>query len=250
MSSCQVRMPVEIPALGRAATGAGLTMAFQPIVSLPSLQVVGFESLARWTATPDLSPSTVFDYAHRTGVATQLDRRCFRAALHSALNGKLPVGTQVFINIEPTSRLQLEDIDDMASRLHGAPFSVIVEITERHLCLDLVGLLRTVQLLRERHIGIALDDVGTDPAVLGVLELLQPDVIKLDATYLQGSALSSKQAAVLQAVHAHRRDRGAKIVAEGIETAAQQLTARTRLKADFAQGYLLGRPQALHQRAA
>ena len=61
----------------------------------------------------------------------------------------------------------------------------VVEITERALAARPAELVHAVSELRERGIGMALDDVGADQRSLAFMPLLRPDVIKLDLQLIQ-----------------------------------------------------------------
>lgn len=105
------------------------------------------------------------------------------------------------------------------------PLTVVLELTERALTSQPAQLLQTVARVRALGWGIALDDVGADPASLALLPLVQPDVIKLDLALVQHRA-SAHIAAVVNAVHAEAERSGTVVLAEGIETEQHLRTAR------------------------
>ena len=85
---------------------------------------------------------------------------------------------------------------------------VMIELTERSLASHPAELLRVVDWARENGWGIALDDVGAEPASLALLPFLAPDVIKLDIT-LVTQRPTSEQSAIMAAVMAHSERTGA-----------------------------------------
>ncbi|MET0701908.1 MAG: EAL domain-containing protein [Mycobacterium sp.] len=119
-------------------------------------------------------------------------------------------------------------------------FSVMFEITERGLLDHPSRLLSTVEALRAQGFLIALDDVGAFPDSSALLDIIAPDVIKLDLSFVQ-SQPDYRQAQTLSSVIAHHERTGAVILAEGIET-DQHLEQALALGADLGQGYMFGRP--------
>jgi EAL domain-containing protein (putative c-di-GMP-specific phosphodiesterase class I) len=100
----------------------------------------------------------------------------------------------------------------------------VLEITERALAARPAELLRTVERVRARGWGIALDDVGADPTSLAFMSLLRPDVIKLDLGLVQGEP-PPEIAGVMNAVNAYAERSGALILTEGIEDTRRVTTS-------------------------
>jgi diguanylate cyclase (GGDEF)-like protein/PAS domain S-box-containing protein len=123
------------------------------------------------------------------------------------------------------------------------PLTVILELTERALTTQPAQLLQTVARVRALGWGVALDDVGADPASLALLPLVQPDVVKLDLALVQQRP-TSQIAAVVNAVNAEVERSGTVLLAEGIETEAHLRTARA-FGATVGQGWYFGRPGPL-----
>jgi EAL domain-containing protein (putative c-di-GMP-specific phosphodiesterase class I) len=228
--------------LDAAAAGDGLEVVFQPIVSLQGGELVGFEALARWTHLGDGTAGDVFAHAARTGRAGALERKCIETAVVGALDAGLPAGSAVFINCEATTPyLRLTDSQILA---HGAErFQIVFEVTERSLLTHPPDLLRKVVAMRGDGFSFALDDVGADLDSLALLDVLAPDVIKLDLALVQ-SQPHYRQARTWAAVLAHHEHAGALVLAEGIET-AEHLHRALALGATLGQGFRFGRPGPL-----
>jgi hypothetical protein len=147
----------------------------------------------------------------------------------------------VFVNVEPEV-LDGAPLSELLTIAADAPgeLRVIVEITERALAARPAELLRTVERVRAVGWGIALDDVGAEPASLAFMALLCPDVVKLDMALVQGRP-SAHTAAVMHAVNSYAERTGALVLAEGIETEQHLVTARS-LGATLGQGWYFGRP--------
>ncbi|BCY09957.1 EAL domain-containing protein [Actinoplanes sp. L3-i22] len=212
----------------------------QPIVDLATGAVVGVEALARGPAGTDLErPDQLFAAATRAGLLGPLDMLCAERALEAALEmpRKPPL---VFLNAEPAALNQPVSERLMRLLLSGLPFRVVTEFTERALSTVPAALLNIAGQSQELGNGIALDDVGADPMSLAFLPFVDPEVIKLDMHLLRNPSAAAT-AEVCAVVSATARRAGAKIIAEGIETAADVATARA-LGADWGQGWHFGRP--------
>lgn len=224
------------------APGA-LQPAFQPIVELDGGSVVGYEALARWPGL-GIGPHEAFAAAEDAGRVPELDWACRIAALQAALDSDALGQRALFVNIEPMSvgtRAPAAAADLLAAARNR--FSLTLELTERALFTQPADLMRTVGAARAAGWGIALDDVGADPASLSMLPFVAPDVIKLDISLIQRAPNRAK-AQVMAAVAAHAERTGAAVLAEGIETTAH-IERALSLGARFGQGWYFGRPGRL-----
>lgn len=220
-----------------ASEGVGLMPVFQPVVSLPDEQVVGFEALARWPTFLTVTPQNVFSFANASKRATVLDQQCIDAATRAALVAELPYGSLLLINTEPavehTARANNPALADACER-----FQVIFELTERQLLAHPRALLDKVAAIRADGIAIAIDDVGAHPDSLAVLDIVAPDIVKLDVAMIQSSPQSDR-ASTLTGVLAHQERTGALIIAEGVET-DEHLEQAKAMGASLAQGFRFG----------
>ena len=145
-----------------ASEGVGLMPVFQPVVSLPDEQVIGFEALARWPNLITVTPQNVFSFANASKRAAVLDQQCIDAAARAALTAELPYGSLLLINTEPgvphAGRANNAVLDDACER-----FQVIFELTERQLLAHPRSLLDKAAAIRADGIAIAVDDVGAHP---------------------------------------------------------------------------------------
>ena len=221
-----------------------LRPVYQPIVDLTEGDVVGFEALARWPNLSGATPDVVFGAAQANGRVRDLDWACRLAALEDALAFGLGQHHVLFVNVEPETLGSAPPPGaEVTIAAAGAGLRVMLELTERSLASHPAELLRLVDWARANGWGIALDDVGAEPASLALLPLLAPDVIKLDVT-LVTQRPNADQAAIMSAVMAHSECTGAVVLAEGVETQAH-LDQALALGATLGQGWLFGRPGAL-----
>lgn len=222
--------------------GGTLRAVYQPIVHLDSGRTVGYEALARGPRGSAFeTPDSLFGAARREGRLTDLDWACRTAALRGVLTHDWPSNQTLFVNVEPATlhvpipegaRLLLVEADSRTR--------IVIELTERTLVRNPPGLLQAVGRMRDRGWGIALDDVGAEPASAAMLSILRPDVIKLDLRLIQARH-DRHSAAQLTSILAEAERTGAVLLAEGIETDKHERTARG-YGAEYGQGWLLGRP--------
>jgi EAL domain-containing protein (putative c-di-GMP-specific phosphodiesterase class I) len=234
---------------GVLAAGA-VRAVFQPLVELDGGAVVGYEALARGPAGSRWeSPAALFAAAYREELVPRLDWTCRAAAFQAALAGGLAPGLTLFVNAEPASigTPCPEHLLDTVRAGHRS-LRVVVEVTERAVAGDPAGLLRAVAAARDAGCGIALDDIGADPASLAMMPFVAPDVLKLDLRLVQERP-TVEVARIVNAVLAQAERGGAAVLAEGIETPRHVETARA-MGATLAQGWLYGRPGPLPEPTA
>ncbi|WP_176818875.1 EAL domain-containing protein [Quadrisphaera sp. DSM 44207] len=230
-------------ALEDVLEGAAVTPVFQPLVDLTSGDVVGYEALARGPRGSRLElPDALFTAARRAGLVRELDWLCRRRAVDAARSVAFRHPLSLFVNAEPAGLAGPPGEDALAWR-DMSDLRCYAEITERALGEHPAAVLRAADRVREQDWGIALDDIGADPASLALMPVLEPDVLKLDAALLAPGA-GAGAAQVLHAVLAQAERTGAVVVAEGIETAEQHDLVRA-LGVGLGQGHLLGAPAEL-----
>ncbi|WP_235887541.1 sensor domain-containing phosphodiesterase [Mycolicibacterium arabiense] len=244
MARLQEQAPTAVNRLGDAVAGVGIVPAYQPIVALPDGVTVGYEALARWPSLDDPRPQAVFEYAAEHGGLDGLDQSCITAGVDVALRNDLAPGTMLLVNCEPTSTYVGPD-DDQVLASGRDRLRVTFEFTERSLLAHPQALLRKLARIRADGFSIALDDVGAHPDSLAMLDVVRPDIIKLDLALVQSDP-SRDQARTLSAVLAHHERTGAVILAEGIEN-DHHLEQALALGADLGQGYKYGRARSLEE---
>lgn len=173
-----------------------------------------------------------------------MNQLCVDAAITAARDGGLPRQALLLINSEPAGGYVAVADDEVLARGRDE-FRLVFELTERHLLLHPRALLATVAALRADGIAVALDDVGAHPDSLALLDVIAPEVIKLDLALVQ-SRPRADQVRTVAAVLAHRERSGAVILAEGIET-EEHLERAWALGATLGQGFRFGRPGPLDQ---
>jgi diguanylate cyclase (GGDEF)-like protein len=216
---------------------------FQPLISLDTGELNGFEVLARWNSPQRglIEPDDFIGIAEQSGQIGALSMRVMEKAFVQARDW--PAHLKLAVNVSP---VQFRD-PQLAERIvqilteTGFPARRLeVEITEGSLLEDRAQALTILQSLRNHGIAIALDDFGTGYASLSQLHALPFDRIKIDRSFINSLAGSEQAAAIVQTIAALGKTLGVPITAEGVESDSirQQMAA---LGCTDAQGWHFGR---------
>jgi EAL domain-containing protein (putative c-di-GMP-specific phosphodiesterase class I) len=117
----------------------------------------------------------------------------------------------------------------------------VVEVSERTPISNLPAVSEVRSQSRQSGVRFALDDVGAGYAGLAALALLEPDYVKVDATFIRRCDIDAGRQAVVVALVQYARRTGAWVIAEGVETPGE-LEAVRAMGVDYVQGYLIARP--------
>lgn len=221
---------------------------FQPLISLDTGDLNGFEVLARWRSPKRgiVEPAEFIEIAEQSGQIGPLSMRVMEKALIEARDW--PAEFKLAVNISPTQFRDphlAERIIKMLTETGFPARRLEVEITENTLLEDRDQALTIVQSLRNCGISIALDDFGTGYASLSQLHTLPFDRIKIDRSFINALGNDEQSAAIVQTITALGKSLKVPITAEGVETSAirEQLA---ELGCSDAQGWYFGRAVAGH----
>ncbi len=234
----------NIAALLKIAIANNLvSMVYQPIQDLKSGRIEAVEGLMRLkmldgTAVP---PSLFIPVAERTGGIQELGRWAIRQVCHELLADDR-VGI-VSVNVSPTQLKALGFASTVATILKEtgvAGSRLAFEITEG-LELEMHSdVLRCISDLKKLGIRIWLDDFGTGFAGLSWLRLIDFDTVKIDRSFLH-DCTTPRGEAMLRDIIGLVRNRGHRILVEGVET-REQLALMREFEIDLVQGFFVGRP--------
>ncbi|QJP72938.1 EAL domain-containing protein [Burkholderia glumae] len=220
------------------AAGA-LSAQFQPIVEIAGGAIVGYEGLVRGPRGSAVEmPAALFAQAGREGCSLELElaaaATCVEAFAKSGADG------QLFVNFSAHAIVQLAR---QRARVLGAlpAGRIVVELTEQHPASDLLGLPSALAELRGSGVSFALDDYGTANANMSSWVRLRPDIVKIDRFFIDGIASDPRKFEAVKAMQQFAAATGGRLIAEGIECAADLIVVRD-LGIDCGQGFFLGRP--------
>jgi len=197
---------------------------YQPLVSLKSNCIIGFEALARWEnrTLGHIPPDVFIPIAEETGLINALGDQLFRRACFDA--HAWPETLTLAFNISP---IQLRDpalgkrILSILGQTGFSPRRLEIEITESAF-VEKTGVAKTViDELRQAGVRIALDDFGTSYATLSQLLSFRLDKIKIDRSFVSHLNDSTDSRVIVRAILGLARGFGLTTTAEGVEDAGQ-----------------------------
>jgi PAS domain S-box-containing protein len=207
---------------------------FQPVVSLAERRVIAYEALARFPGDPAHTPDRWFADAWHVDLGIPLELLAVRAALGAL--PLLPADAALCVNVSPETVATPGFRDALGDAAHR----VIAEITE-HRRLEEADFEQRLAPLRAAGGSVAIDDFGAGHASLSQVLAVSPDWIKLDMTLTQRLDEDPVARALAAALVSFAAEVGIKVIAEGVEHAAQVRTLEA-LGIRYAQGYWFGRP--------
>ncbi|PZU97594.1 MAG: response regulator receiver protein [Leptolyngbya sp.] len=221
---------------------------YQPIVSLETRSLLGFEALARWQH-PDrglILPGAFIDLAEDTGLIKPLGGQILRQVCETigqwSTTHHLEDGFQISVNV---SGQQFRDpvfihtIDQILADTGVAGHWLKFEITERILLEQSESIACTLAAMRSRGIQLSIDDFGTGYSSLGYLSQFSVQTLKIDRSFV--SQMQPNRQGIVQAIVDLAHNLDMTCIAEGVETELQ-LTQLLTLGCEAAQGYFFARP--------
>jgi len=236
--------------LRAALAGGELRTYFQPIVSLATGRITGFEALVRWISPKRgfVSPAAFIPVAVSTGLIIPLDQWMMREAARQVheWNTRLQLEPPLTISVNVSGRRlgQRELIEDVASTLRDTAIdtrSLRVEITEGEMMERPDEVLAILTELKQMNITLLVDDFGTGYSSLSYLHSFPIDIVKIDQSFVRRMLESAKDEEIVRAVINLSATLGLRVIAEGIET-AEHLARLRELGCDYGQGYLFSKP--------
>jgi EAL domain-containing protein (putative c-di-GMP-specific phosphodiesterase class I) len=217
-----------------------LEIYYQPIYSLNTNKVSGYESLSRFFVEPYRPPNLWFDEAAQFGLGETLEMLVVKNTLGN-LN-RFNSDVYVSINTSPEHILSGAIANALATMTDCS--NIVLEVTEHSPIADYSKMLAALAPLRDKGIRLAIDDVGAGYSSFQHILELQADIIKLDISLTRSINTDRRKFLLAKALCSFAKDIGCNIIAEGIETQEEINTLR-KLNVDKVQGFYLGRPQAL-----
>jgi EAL domain-containing protein (putative c-di-GMP-specific phosphodiesterase class I) len=218
---------------------------FQPIVDLRSGEVFGREALMRGKlGAVEVRGGELLAAAEAHDALFSFDYRARTAALEVGLP-MLPDGEVLFVNLEIRAVLDVEGslktTWPVVGRLGADPGRICLELVKPERCPDREMLSELVGAHRKRGALVALDDMSGGTESLQYLELLRPDIVKIDVALTAGIQHSPARRRLIAALVDCAHEQGCKVVAEGVER-VDEFQAMADLGVDLGQGYYFGQP--------
>jgi diguanylate cyclase (GGDEF)-like protein len=222
-----------------------LYVAYQPVVSMATTRVVGYEALVRWEhpVRGAISPAEFIPIAEEIGLIDGIGEWVLRTAVTDC--AKWPAGIRVAVNVSPIQFANPKLPSLVANALMSAMLDadrLELEITESVFlnegsCTD-----QMFKALKSLGVRLALDDFGTGYSSLGYLKNAPFDKIKIDQSFVRGAIVAgNRNAAIIRAIVTLADTLGMETTAEGVEQ-QDEIGFIRELGCSHIQGYVYGRP--------
>ncbi|TQR19720.1 GGDEF domain-containing protein [Psychrobacillus vulpis] len=218
---------------------------FQPIISLQTGDVYGYEALSRGPENTALrNPETLFDYAMESGQLWELEHLCRGNALKYA--HLLKAEGKLFLNVNPNimndPKFKQGFTKEFLSNFHMDSDCIVFEITEREAINNLKDFINTVDHYKKQFYQIAIDDVGSGYSGLNVITDVRPHFIKLDMKLIRHIDKDRTKQLLVKSLSEFAHYSQIHMIAEGIET-KEELITLIDLGVHYGQGYYIQKPE-------
>lgn len=235
-------------ALHAADIDQELDVYFQPIVRLDTLQVIGFEALARWQSPTlgPVAPDQFIPMAERTGLIHRITVKLFTKAILQLK--QLPDDLGLSFNLSANDLTSFETVVALLNVIRDMrvqPARITFELTETSVLRSFEAAENAMRMLRAAGVKLALDDFGTGYSSLSYLHRLPIDKVKIDRSFVAGMDGATGRG-VIASILALCLSMDLECVVEGIED-EQQLALLRKFSCEQGQGYLFARPMPRHE---
>lgn len=230
-----------------ALEDGGMSLCYQPQVDLATGSIVGVESLLRWDH-PRLGPVSPVRFvaeAEYHGLIHKLTERVFAASMAQVARWR---AQGIFLNLSVNVSMQnlemaaLPDfLSAMAKRFGLPPESLTLELNESQMVTDPASVLAILSRLRDRGLGLAIENFGKGRGDLAHLSGLPFTELKISRAFILNAYQKPGALALLKNTVRLAKALGLKVVAEGVEAEWHWQMAKT-IGCDLAQGYHIARP--------
>jgi EAL domain-containing protein (putative c-di-GMP-specific phosphodiesterase class I)/CRP-like cAMP-binding protein len=229
-----------------------LSLHYQPIISLKTGKIVGFEALMRWMHPQKgpISPNVFIPVAEQSGLIIEASRWALREAClaQKRIESRAGYENELFMSVNFSSRdfAAANFVDTIYSTVSETdiPIELVhLEITERLLMDQPENARATLEMCSKAGLGISIDDFGTGYSSLSYLHYFPIDTLKIDRSFVKDMRKNESSRELIKSIIALGKNMKLDVIAEGVEEKeeAQQLKA---LGCDMAQGYFFAKPMA------
>ncbi|MBD2740274.1 EAL domain-containing protein [Coleofasciculus sp. FACHB-1120] len=231
--------------LRQAVNRQEFLLHYQPIVSLSTGQITGFEALVRWQHPERglISPAEFIPVAEETGLIVPIGWWVLREACRQM---RVWQTQQLTISVNLSSKQFTQP--HLAPAIHQIleetgldPGCLRLEITESAVMENAESAIATLLELKKLGVQIYIDDFGTGYSSLSYLHRFPIDTLKIDRSFVGRMSSDSENWEIVRTIITLAHNLGLDVIAEGVETAEQLAQLRT-LQCEYGQGYFFSRP--------
>ncbi len=223
---------------------------YQPIVSLSTGRIHGFEALVRWAhpARGMVSPAEFIPEAEESGLIIPLGQWVLREACDTMRRLVQEQGVEqcvlLSVNLSGKQFAHEDILQQVRSALAATRFPpecLKLEITESVIMDDAAAAARMLRELKSLHVHISIDDFGTGYSSLAYLHRFPVDMLKIDRSFVNTIGGNDDNLAIVRTIIDLAHNLGLEVIAEGVET-REQMDILRDLGCEYAQGYYYSRP--------
>ena len=222
---------------------------YQPIISLASWQITGFEALLRWEHPQQgfITPLEFIPVAEETGLIIPIGQWILKEACQQLRSWQevfsLDPPLTMSVNLSGKQFLQpdlIETVGKILAETEIDPGSLKIEITESAIIENIESATEILKQLKELGIRVSLDDFGTGYSSLSYLHRFPIDTLKIDRSFVTRMNLP-KNSEIVRTIVTLAANLGMDVIAEGVET-GEQIIQLTGMNCEYGQGYLFSKP--------
>jgi EAL domain-containing protein (putative c-di-GMP-specific phosphodiesterase class I) len=227
-----------------------LVLHYQPIVSLSTNSLYGFEALIRWNhpVRGMVSPADFIPCCEETGVIIPIGYWALDEACHQMREWRdhHPQAADFSMSVNLSAKQLLAPglvakVGQIVAESGIDPASIILEITETVMIKSAEICIPVLEQLRRLGVRLHMDDFGTGYSSLSCLHRFPLNGLKIDRSFVKTMTERRDYAAIVNAIIALGRNLGIMLIAEGLET-ADQVVMLQAMDCDLGQGYFFSRP--------
>ena len=235
--------------LRRALERNEFLINYQPIVSLKTGEIVGFEALLRWQHPSRglMAPSRFIPLAEDTGMIVPIGEWVLRESCRQMAEWqkKFPQIPPLSISVNISNKQLVPGITDTVGTILKEtgldPSTLKLEITESTVIENSDRAAGLLNELRRLKVRILIDDFGTGYSTMNYLSKLSVDGLKIDRSFIKVINPSGEGLAIVRTILTLARNLGLDVIAEGVET-SDQLELLRWLNGEYAQGFYFHKP--------
>lgn len=236
--------------LNQAITNQEFELHYQPIVSLTTGILCGFEALVRWQSPSRgfVSPGDFIPIAEETGLIVPMGKWILETACGQMQEWrtKFPQAESVVISVNLSSRQfsqpdLIEQVQKALIITELDPANLKLEITESMVMDDVENTIVLLNQLKKLQIKISMDDFGTGFSSFSYLHRFPTDTLKIDRSFVSNMSQGIKNLEIVNTIVILAHKLGMDVIAEGIETDSEREIIKG-FNCEYGQGYFFAKP--------